>query len=103
MKDRKLKYFKSNQEKDLKVPQGVFNFDQFMCFLKDDQKDPLRFSLTFLGISERTFLFKCNTKEESFGWQQELKRHIEQSEGFKNKKSGNGLKKPWQYDNISEK
>ena len=74
-----------------------------MCFLQADPKDPLRFSLTFLGISDRTFYFKCQKQEESIGWQQELKRHIEHSEGYKNKKSGSGLTKPWQYDNISEK
>lgn len=74
-----------------------------MCILKPDPKDPLKFGLAFLGISERTFFFKASSKEDSIGWQQELKRHIEQSEGFKNKRSAHGIKEPWRYDNISEK
>ena len=36
-------------------------------------------------------------------WQQEFKRHIEQSEGFILNKSAKGLEKPWKFDNVSEK
>jgi hypothetical protein len=41
--------------------------------------------------------------EEAAAWKQELKRHIDHSEGYKGKKSAKGLKKPWRFDNISEK
>ena len=33
----------------------------------------------------------------------EIDRHVENSEGFKFNKSALGLKKPWKFDNISEK
>lgn len=31
LKDRKLKYYKSNKAADMQVPKGVINFDQFSC------------------------------------------------------------------------
>lgn len=31
LKDRKIKYFKSDSKEDMKVPLGVINFDHFRC------------------------------------------------------------------------
>lgn len=54
LKDRKLKYFKSNSKEDLKVPLGVINFDHFRCWCEpiDDGKKP-QFLLQIEGIDAR--------------------------------------------------
>ena len=65
------------------MPQGVINFDHFMCILKSELKDPLCFSLNFYGLPDRTFNFKCLNQNEAHGWKMELQRHIDHSEGYK--------------------
>mmetsp|Transcript_18036 Transcript_18036/g.30738 ORF Transcript_18036/g.30738 Transcript_18036/m.30738 type:complete len:192 (+) Transcript_18036:824-1399(+) len=107
--DRKLKYFKlSSKNKVLgedveMIPQGVFNFDQFMFEVEEvpDSKG-LCFSINIFGIPERKFKFRADSVEESVAWQQEIKRHIDYSEGKKFNRSALGLQKPWKFDCISE-
>ena len=40
---------------------------------------------------------------ETLAWVTEIARHIEHSEGKKFNRNSIGLKKPWKFDNISEK
>ena len=58
--------------------------------------------MTIAGIKNRTFEFKAPTAEKATEWVLEIQNHIVQSEGFKNKISGQNLKKPWRFDNMSE-
>ena len=39
VKDRKLKYYKSESPEDLMAPQGVLNFDFFNCEIVDIAED----------------------------------------------------------------
>jgi hypothetical protein len=54
LKDRKLSYYKNKGDK---VPQGVLNFDLFMCSVEDGAKDT-DFKLIISGQT-RTFEFRC--------------------------------------------
>ena len=73
LKERKLKYFKSNSAEDLAVPQGVLNFDHFNCTVeKCDDKDGILFNIHIMGIDDRTFQFKAQNKQDAINWQIEL-------------------------------
>jgi hypothetical protein len=90
------------------VPQGVLNFDHFMCCIEgpdQNAKGPeeTEFKITIMGQLNRIFRFRTGSKGETLAWLQEIRRHIENSEGTKFNKSAYGLKKPWKFDNISEK
>lgn len=60
------------------------------------------FTVSILGIENRVFNFKTTDKIDAISWYNEIKRHIEYSDGFKEKKSAAGMKEPWRFDNISE-
>lgn len=104
LKDRKLKYFKSNSSEHMKVPLGVINFDHFRCWCEPMVEDKnLQFSIGITGVDKRQFIFKAATESESMAWQKELRRHIDNSAGFQQNKSAKGIDKPWRFDNVSEK
>lgn len=54
LKDRKLKYYKSDSPQHMEVPLGVINFDHFRCFCqtKSDDKD-LVFEIEIDGVERR--------------------------------------------------
>jgi len=101
LKNRKLKYFKSNKPEDMHVPKGVINFDQFSCAISD-MKDKL-FSIKISGVENREFELKAKTDEICQAWVSELIRHFNKSEGCIEYKSAEGIKKPWRFDGCSEK
>ena len=74
LEDGKLRWFKSNQEKDLAVPEGVINMEHFEIILEipNDNPDGLHFNLRFNGIGERIFEFRAKTREDAEEWQLEL-------------------------------
>ena len=103
LKERKLKYFKSNSKQDLAVPLGVINFDHFRCWCEPmEEAKKTQFQIEIVGLDKRQFQFKAYQQKESTEWQKELRRHIEFSQGFKLNKSAKGQDKPWRFDNISE-
>ena len=53
--------------------------------------------------SDRVFNLKAKSEEESKVWQAQLNSQIQESEGLLRKKTAAGLKKPWKFDNMSEK
>jgi len=98
LKDRKLKYFKTEQSL---VPSGVINFDLFKCYVKENEKDPCIFRVGIEG-NDRIFEFKAASPDSSAEWQQAIQFHIDKSEGFRFNKICRGVKKPWRFDNMSE-
>lgn len=75
LKDKKLKYF---LEEGAKYPQGVINFDLFMCELKSGE--PNEFSIKFTGI-DRLFEFQAKDEIEANNWKRVIKIHIDNSMG----------------------
>lgn len=98
LKDRKLKYYKSNSPKDMEAPLGVLNFDHFMYCVDGHPSKPLQFKVKIMGVQDRVFEFRTKTEGEAKAWKEELTRHIENSEGYKHNKSAYTLKKPWKFD-----
>ena len=47
-------------------------------------------------------MFKAATLESSTEWITELHKHVGTSEGFLHRKTSEGIKKPWRFDNMSE-
>jgi len=74
LEDRKLRWFKSNQGKDLAVPEGVINMEHFEIILEipNDNQGGLHFNLRFNGIDQRIFEFRAKTREDAEEWQLEL-------------------------------
>lgn len=69
LKDRKLKYFKSNDPDHMKVPLGVINFDHFRCWcepLEEDQK--FKFKIEMEGVDRRKFQFKAYSQQDNMNW-----------------------------------
>lgn len=82
-----------------KIPQGVINMDFFYVHLNAGSSET--FQLKLEG-QDRKFDFSLDTKDECMKWLQCLDKHIKASDGFKEKKSGKGIKKPWRFDCCSE-
>ena len=80
LKDRKLKYYKSDSPENMKIPLGIINFDHFKCTCKimDDQKN-VQFKIEIEGVKDRNFIFKAQTSVECADWQTEIHRHIQNS------------------------
>jgi hypothetical protein len=76
---------------------GVLNFDHFGCNIK---QEGAVLSLTMNG-NDRVFEFRAESEEIAKGWSENIENHIVESEGFKEKKSCAGIKKPWRFDHMS--
>ena len=100
MKERTLKYYKSSE--DIKHPQGVFNFDQFKYTIELVDSSAWDFFIKIEGIPDRKFEFRASSTHECIDWYEEIKNHIEASQGFKFQKTAASLLKPWKFDTISE-
>lgn len=94
VQDKKLKYFKNQGDK---LAAGVLNFDHFECNIKLERT---LISLKMNG-TDRVFEFKAESEESAKHWVENIEKHITESEGFKEKKSSAGLKKPWRFDHVS--
>ena len=75
LKDGKLRYYK---ESDSRFPQGVFNFDQFNCFVREVEDEPESFTVQMEG-TDKEFKFRAPTTEIADLWRNEIRKHIEQS------------------------
>ena len=74
----------------------MINFDHMNCEI--EKKSEHRFNIV---IPTRIFEFRAQTPDLCQQWYEEVKRHIEQSEG--QNKVEPMVKKAWKFDNISEK
>ena len=54
-----------------------------MFVQKNSEGDGIYFDITIKGIDSRVFNFKASDKIESLTWYNEIKRHIENSDGHK--------------------
>lgn len=81
----------------------MLNFDFYKCEVNPVKDEPLCFNLVLSG-TERIFHLKAASVEESQKWQEALLKEIYKSEGMlKNLRISNDIKKPWKFDNMSEK
>lgn len=75
LKDGKLRYFK---EANSQFPQGVFNFDQFNCFVREVEDETECFIVQMDG-TDKEFKFRAPSTEIADLWRNEIQKHISQS------------------------
>ena len=63
IKNRKLKYYTSDKEKDLKIPLGILNFDHLNCKVSKIDQNSNCFNVQIIGIENRIFQFRAATSE----------------------------------------
>lgn len=79
--DGALKYYKSDSEADMLVPEGVFNMDHYylkLCaldellneaFTLEECTSGIYFGLRIHGLDNELFLFQAETKDLATQWQ----------------------------------
>lgn len=100
LKDRRLKWYLAKKNRSSMVQRGVINFDEFTCRVQ--MKSGSCISISIEG-QKRTFLIRAESGAEAKEWLFCLNRHLLASSGFSSVISANKLRKPWKFENISER